>query len=302
MARMKFRSILIIVPLFLSIFFLSGCIAQRGIIENHKYLGDAEVTVPNDWTTIKLTIDNSVGKIDVQMAPNTADYLVQATIGVYGRDGKGTVAEANTMTYHEESADKVLVSFTSDWKETVLNNPYSYDLKINIRPNINLELRLDNSAGLISVELTDLTIKTFDLENSAGEIIVDLSGVEISATTANIDVATGEVDVSLTDISYSTDQNRWHITSSAGQVNVNIEQSMGAAQGTRKFDISCSVGEIDIKTNLPDDYGVKVFADTTIGGVSLPVSGKIYTSSNFDTASEKYDFDLETSTGSITFK
>ncbi len=30
-------------------------------------------------------------------------------------------------------------------------------------------------------------------------------------------------------------------------------------------------------------------------------SGKTYTSSNFDTASEKYDFDLETTTGSITF-
>ncbi len=301
MARLKVKSFVMLILLFISIIFLSGCIAQRGIIDNYSYLGDAEVTVPNDWTTCKLTVVNSIGKIDVKMAPNTADYLVQATIGVYGRDGEGSVAEANTMTYIEESADTVLVSFTSDWKETVLNTPYNYDIEIYIRPKINLEIIVDNSTGSVNVELTDLTIQIFNVENTTGETIVNLSKVDISAVIASIDVSTGKVDVSLTDISYSIDQNKWNIEASTGQIYVNIEQSTGATQGTRRFDISCSTGEIDIKTNLPDTYGVKVSADTTLGSISIPGSGKIYTTSYFDTASEKYNFNLESTTGSITF-
>ena len=50
------------------------------------------------------------------------------------------------------------------------------------------------------------------MENITGETLVNLSGVEISATTAKIDVVTGKVEVSLTNIDYSTDQNKWHIT------------------------------------------------------------------------------------------
>ena len=104
-----------IAPLFISIFFLSGCIAQRGIIDNYSYLEDAEVTVPNDWTTCKLTIANSIGKIDVQMAPNTADYLVQATIGVYGRDGKGTVDELESRIH------TIIKLSRTDYEEAIEN-------------------------------------------------------------------------------------------------------------------------------------------------------------------------------------
>ena len=67
------------------------------------------------------------------------------------------------------------------------------------------------------------------------------------------------------------------------------------------FAFTATTGSITIESTLPEGYGVKIATDTTTGGISIPGGDKSYTSPDYETASVKYEFDLETTTGQIKY-
>lgn len=286
--------------LFIGIVLFSGCISQGIPFGNYVYLGDKEVTVPNDWSTCQMELENSVGTIMIEMAADSADYLVRTSIKVSGRNGEGSVEDANTLTYTAITENTVRVAFDSDWKETIEFNPYTYELDISIRKGISLELVLDVSTGEVDVILEDLTITGFQLETSTGDMDVNLSRVLFSDAIPEITSSTGKIKVSLAELEYKTAQTRWVISSSTGTVDCTIDQTI-EDQGVREFDMDVSTGSITVDITLPDDYGLKVVAKASTENVSIFGSDEeTYTSPNFDSAAVKYEFTLNTSTGGIT--
>ncbi len=284
----------------IGIILFSGCIAQGIAIRDYEYLGDKEVTVPNNWSMCQMELDNSVGKIMIKMAEDTADYLVRASIKVSGRNGEGSVEDANTLSYSAITENTVRVAFDSDWKEVVTVNPYTYELTISIRKDISLELVLDVSTGEVDVILEDLTIPGLQLQTSTGDMDVDLNSVLFSDATPEITSSTGQITVSLADLEYQTAQTHWEISSSTGKVDCTIDQTIGD-QGVREFDMDVSTGSITADITLPDNYGLKVVAKASTGDVSIFNSdAETYTSPNYDSAAVRYEFALNTSTGAIT--
>jgi hypothetical protein len=75
----------------------------------------------------------------------------------------------------------------------------------------------------------------------------------------------------------------------------------GAVSTTHSFDISASTGSININADLHQDYGLKITTSISTGDVTIPGGEESYTSANFNTANQKYDFKLSASTGDITF-
>lgn len=301
MSKNSFNKWILIVPLFISIILFSGCIAQRSIIRNYDYLGEKEVIVPNDWSVCQLEVENSVGEVSVETTEMAVDYVLQAKIIVYGRAGKGSVEEANTVTFNENTDKSVFVEFNSEWKDPLIDNPYAYDLQITVRTDISLELSIDVSTGKININLTDLAITTLNLEASTGEIDVELTELSLSDPNPTIITSTGRITARLTQIKYETAQTTWRSTTSTGEIHYTLVQTTTDDQGTRVFAFTVTTGAITIETTLPEEYGVNIATDTTTGDISIPGGGKSYTSPDYASASVQYEFDLETTTGQIKF-
>ncbi len=292
---------ILIIPLLASIVLFSGCIAQRSIIQNYDYLGEKEVTVPDNWSVCQLEVDNSVGEIAIETTDLAVDYLLQAKIIVYGQSGEGSVDEANTVTFNEVTDNTVLVKFNSEWKDADIDNPYAYELQITVRTDISLKLNINVATGKITINLTDLTILILNIEASTGEVEVELSDLALSDPNPTLVTSTGRITVRLTRIKYETPQTLWKSTTSTGEIHYALEQTATDAQGARVFALSATTGMITVETTLPEDYGIKIATDTTTGNISIPGGSKSYTSPEYATASVQYDFDLETTTGQITF-
>lgn len=301
MVKKTLRTLSIITPLFVSIFLL-GCIGQFG---TYRRLGEKEVTVPTqvpiNWSTVQMDLQTSSGEVMLHMAPDTADYFVKAIITVKGRNGEGSVEEANTMTYEAVSDDVVAIEFDSDWLEIVQNNPYAYDLDISIKKGVKLELDVTAASGNIEVVLTDIEIAMLEIVISSGNLELELSNIDFSATVPKMTASSGDITTQLVDIAYLTAQTNWKMSCSSGNIEVTLQQAISDTQGTRMFDLSTSSGSVTVDTNLPSEYGMKIDAHATSGSINILGDGESYTSSNFTSAQTKYEFELDTSSGNIKF-
>ena len=301
MRKNLLRTLSIITPLFISIFLL-GCVGQLG---TYSQLGEKEVTVPTqvpfNWSTVRMDLQTSSGEIIIQMAPDTADYFIKTVITVKGRNGEGSVEDANTMTYEAVSDDVVAVELDSDWHEIVQNNPYAYDLEISIKKGVKLELNIEVSSGNIEVVLTEIEIAMLEVDVSSGNLEFELSNMDFSATFPKITTSSGSITAHLADVSYLTTQTDWKMSCSSGNIAVTLQQTITNTPGTRVFDLHSSSGSVTVDTTLPSDYGVNIDAHASSGSITIPGDGESYTSSNFASATTKYEFELDTSSGNIKF-
>jgi len=139
------------------------------------------------------------------------------------------------------------------------------------------------------------------MESSTGDISLNLGNLAFSDSTPMVSSSTGNQQLSFSNLNYST-STTWDISVSTGTVDLTI--AAGAPNTdtmTHSFVIGGSTGAIAVSTSLHEDYGVKIVASVSTGTISIPGGGTSYTSANFNTANQKYDFDLTTSTGDITY-
>jgi hypothetical protein len=287
--------------LLISLAALSGCTIPFGDFE---YAGDRDpVTVPQGTHTIViLDFKVGVGTITLEVNP-TANYLAYIENEVSIREGSGaSLEEAEEVSYTEENTETVKVQFDSN--DELIEVDYSYDLTIKVCNNITLQIDLQESVGDISTTISDATISitSLDLQSSTGSIALTLGNIQFSDSSPTIDSSTGNHDITLTNLNYST-STTWSISASTGNINLDLTDANapGTSSMTHSFDISESTGSMTIIADLHQDYGLKITTSISTGSVTIPGGEESYTSANYGTAIQKYDFDLDASTGDITF-
>ena len=280
---------------------LSGCTFP---FTDFEYAGDKDpVTVPQGThNTVILDFKVGVGTINLEVNP-TATYLAYIENAVSIREGSGkTLNDAEEVSYSEQSSEIMKVQFDS--KDELIEVDYSYDLTIKVCNNITLEIDLEGSVSAISITLTDATIaiSTFDIGTSTGNIDVKLGNTQFSDSSPSISSSTGNHDIILTNLNYTT-ATSWSISTSTGGIDLDLTDTItpDTVSMTHSFDISASTGSITVNTDLHQDYGLKITTSISTGDVTIPGGEASYTSTNFQSATQKYDFKLSVSTGDINF-
>jgi hypothetical protein len=289
----------LILQLFIT--FFSGCTTLLGTFE---YVGDkSPVTVPRKiYTVIILDFQLGIGSITLE-AESNASYLVNVENKVSIREGSdGTLENAVEVSYSEINSETVKVEFDSNDQGIMID--YSYEIIINVATNVTLQIDFAASTGDISTSITDseVNISSLDLETSTGSITLELQDVQISDSSPTIVSSTGEHSITLLNIK-CTGSTTWSISTSTGFINVHISTFNNPANNTitHKFNISASTGSISVTANLLSQNGLKITTSVSTGTITIPTGGESYISDSFNTATHKYDFNLSTTTGDITF-
>lgn len=279
---------------------LSGCTIPLGF----EYAGDKDpVTVPQGThTTVLFDFKVGVGTITLEVNP-TANYLAYIENEVSIREGSGaTLDDAEEVSFSEQNTEIMNVQFDS--KDELIEVDYSYDLKIKVCKNITLQIDLQGSVSEITITITDATIviSSLDIETSTGNIEVKLGNTQFSDPSPIIGSSTGNHDIILTNLNLTTSTS-WGISASTGGVELDLTNTIkpGADPMDHSFNISTSTGSIAVDADLHQDYGLKIATSKSTGDVTIPGGEESYTSTNYPTAIQKYDFDLSASTGDITF-
>ncbi len=289
------------VILLMSIVFLSGCTVNLG---NFEYAGDKDpVTVPKSThTTVILDFQLGVGSIILEVNP-TATYLVDVENKVSIREGSGgSLEEAEEVTYSEINFETMKVEFDS--QDVDIQVDYSYAITIKVANNITLKINLRAATGDISMSISDpsITINSLDLETSTGEISLTLGVVQFSDLSPKVKTSTGTQDITISDVIY-TSSTAWSISLSTGTLYLDIDDTgpPSNVSMTHEFDITDSTGVLSVTADLHQDYGLKITTSVSTGNVDIPGDGESYTSANYNSATQKYDFTISASTGDITF-
>ncbi len=296
------RKIILSIILLMSIVFLSGCTVPQ--LMNFEYTGDKDpVAVPKGtYTTVILDFQLGVGSIILVVDPTATD-LVNVENKVSIREGSGgSLAEAKEVSSSEISSETMKIQFDS--QDEGLQVDYSYAITITVANNITLQINLAAATGGISASISDatITINKLDLETTTGEISLTLGVVQFSDLSPRVKTSTGTQDITIEDVIY-TSSTDWSISATTGPLYLDIIDILtpGNVSKTQKFDIGGTTGSISVIADLHQDYGLKITASTTTGDITIPGGGESYTSTNYNSAIQKYDFDLGTSTGDITY-
>ena len=167
-------------------------------------------------------------------------------------------------------------------------------------------LGLSTSTGKVSLyaKQTNFT-HGLNADSSTGSLVLDFSQCILGDNLIGT-VSTGSISLKSYNMNYMKDSN-WNIHTSTGKVNIEIRQyiQMNASiTGT----IGSSTGSIDV---LYDDslstIGAEFICSVSTGSISyIPLEaggmskiGGLVSSSDYNTATNKYTFDVSTSTGSI---
>ncbi len=294
------KRILSITLLLVSIIIISGCTINGFYFE---YVGDKDpVTVPQD-SHKNIILDFSVGVGSITLKDNpSADYLAYITneVSIRERSGK-KLEDAKEASYSEVDSSTMKIQFDSE--DEGIQVDYQYDLTITVSINISLQIDFHTTTGTIDIELTgeSITINTLHMESSTGNISLTLDNVAFSDSTPIVGSSTGNQELSLSNLNYSK-STTWVIYVPIGNIDLTIVAGVPSTDTmTHSFGIDGASGSITVLASLHDDYGLRIVASVSTGTITIPGGGTSYTSTNFNTANQKYDFDLTTSTGDITY-
>jgi len=281
-----------------------------------------------EYTNLNLVIDNNVGSIDI-FYDDTMTKPFEAKVEVYGRKDASLFDAMNfTTTYlNNDTMEITFVSGEFDfffWNKKV----FTYDITVYINPVVTADIFVDASTGSVSLSteaIDSLNIICVDLQSSTGSIDLDmnnsvnttLNGLNLVTNTGRIDVnlgiktalndsymlidtSTGSIDFGFVDL-ISADSMVWEIITSTGSINIEIMQDIVYPfHFLTFFAVETSTGSITVDFFFNDTIGYHFYGSTSTGSVNILGNENAYSSPNYATAENLYDFELITSTGSIT--
>ncbi|MCK5410038.1 MAG: zinc ribbon domain-containing protein [Candidatus Heimdallarchaeota archaeon] len=281
-----------------------------------------------EYTNLDLIINSSVGSIDI-FYDDSMIKPFEATVEVYGRE-EASLSDAMNFTTTYLSNDTMEIIFDSGefdfffWDKKV----FTYDITIYINPAVTADIFVDADTGSVSLSteaIDSLNIVSIDLQSNTGSIDLDminsvnttLNGLNLFTNTGRIDVDlgvrtalddsyvvivtnTGSIDFEYVDL-IAYDDMTWEITTNTGSINVEIIQNIVYPfQFLTFFDVDTDTGSITVDFFFNATIGYHFYGSTSTGSVDILGSGDEYSSPNYATAENLYDFDLSTSTGSVT--
>jgi len=312
--------LLLVVPIILIAVFGSINFTILGTL-NFKY---ESLAIEN----INLIVDNDVGTIDI-FYDDDMPNLFEADLVVRGRPG-AELSDARNFGVYNLTVDSMVISFDSGTYKFFFWNrkAFTYDITIRINPVANVDFFVDADTGTVTfstnnidnITMSDLILTSntgsidvdlgesintqigeLDLDTDTGRVEVDLGkNTTLSDTNVNISTNTGRVYFSYEDL-IATTSTTWNIDSDTGGISLEIIQNHvfpSAYQST--FNVETSTGSLTLTFRFNTSIGYSFDADTDTGSITLPGPGNYYESPNHDTATNVYDFILNTNTGSVT--
>lgn len=279
---------------------LSGCTVPQWTFE---YAGakDPVIVPKSTYTSVLLVFQVNIGSITLEVNP-TATYLAYIENEVSIRKGSGgTLADAEEVSYTELPGGTMRIKFAPQTEAA--QEDYSYNITIKVANNITLEIDLQTVTGSISTNIADssITIPRLDLETTTGSISLELKDIKLSDPSPTVTTTTGDHVISLWNVDYPASM-AWSIKVTTGEVKVGLTETQipSSVSMILGFDVECTTGDIAITADISLDFGLAITASTTTGTITIPGGENTYTSTNYDSVARRYDFDLMTTTGSIT--
>ena len=294
------KRIILLIFLFGIITSLSGCTIPS---EKFEYIGAKEpVIIPEgNYTTVTLDFLISVGGFTLEINPD-AEYLIYVECKVSVREGSNaTLEKAKNATYSKYDMDTMKIQFNSD--DIGKQVDYGYNFTIKVKNNITLDVTSRIRAiGDISVNVdSKINITGSGVSTKRGSISLELAHSYLSSF-AIITTSTGNIDIILQNMSFSQ-LDSWDISTSTGDVKLDLTNinKPGTNRIKQIFEVNCVIGDIYVGADLHQDYGLEITTGVVTGTITIPGGGETYTSANWITSIHKFEFDLWTETGDITF-
>jgi DNA-directed RNA polymerase subunit RPC12/RpoP len=298
-------------------------------VVNYQHIGTYYYDeTSTDYTNLNLVIDNNVGSIDI-FYDDTMTKPFEAKVELYGRKD-ASLSDAMNFTTTYLNNDTMEITFVSGefdfffWDKKV----FTYDITVYINPTVTADIFVYASTGSVSLSteaIDSLNMVNVDLQSSTGSIDLDmrnsvnttLNNLSLGTSTGRIDIdlgvrtvlndsyvliatSTGSIGFEFVDL-ISTDSITWEISTSTGSINIGIMQNIVYPfQFFSLFDVDTSTGSITVDFFFNETIGYQFDGSTSTGSVDILGNEDGYYSPNYATAENLYDFDLITSTGSIT--
>lgn len=157
--------------------------------------------------------------------------------------------------------------------------------------SVNLNLDLDEDMNTWTIKLNDRVKQDFYCEIGAGQIDLNLQGMNFSRV--HIDAGVGEHNIDLRDCSVPEIE----INAGVGQVSIDLT---GQWRNDLDADINGGIGELNLR--LPRDVGIHLKVTGGLGDVDAPElsrDGHTYTNDLYGKATHSLDFDIKAGIGSI---
>jgi hypothetical protein len=279
----------------------SGC---TDWVTNFEPVGEKDpVTITKSTHSVLIIkVQLGIGSINLEAVP-TASYLVDVVTTVSIREGSGgTLENAEEVTSTEVDLDTMKITFDSN--DVGIQVDYKYDLWIKVGSNITLQLDFNAATAVIDVDLedSDITLSSLSLIATTGSISLTLTDLLFIDSTPTVESTTGDQTFIFTNIRYMLSTS-WDIATTTGMITFDLTDNLPLSNLTKvhTFDTTATTGNIIVGSDFHQDIGLSISASASTGTITLPGGLDHYTSSNYDSSLVKYDFELNTSTGSITF-
>ena len=248
--------------------------------EEFEATGEAE--------SMKVDLDIEYGTLSVSPI-TTGNELMLATVyhdgDVYYHDNEETERDIRLILENDD-----IFVFNFDWFEHL-----ETETDIALTTNTLLDFSADMSSGDGDFQLGELSLERLTIENSSGDLTIDLPPGEYPA---NISNSSGNVQV---DVANNTDMDI-RINVSSGNVTIVLPDDV---QGNIEIDVSS--GNVDLI--IPDTVGVMVTGDTSSGDISFDTamlhigddnSGEWQTENYYDVENQvEIEFDISSGNLSI---
>jgi hypothetical protein len=308
--NMKTFSIFVVLIAILGLSLLG--LSQLGNIFNfnfnqYTYIGDKTFnSSTGNFSSILLDLEISSGEIEINTVA-FQDSTIEAVIKVFALDEyQDNINDANNFV-EEITSERLIVSFKEDSSAfQIVNNPFTYNLKITIVEGYVYEFTAITSSGDINIIADQIFLNKLDLTLSSGSINMDLIDSNITTDTVSSTSSSGATNLFIIDNVFARNTT-WDLLASSGLISLGIEHSDSPIiPFTQTFNIEASSGAIDIVPNLHSSIGIFATGTASSGSVHLfdedsTSSDKelTYESSNYSSSNFKFNFDLTVSSGWI---
>jgi hypothetical protein len=206
----------------------------------------------NDVTSLSARIGMSVGELTVRGGAAAGELLhgelimhpdFDVDVDLNVSNGRGDLRVKQTQPSHIMRRS---------------NARNIWDIQLN--DSLPTDLRVDQSTGEATLDLSALSLSRLVVERSVGESTINLAGDHRQLKEISVDSSTGETTLNLTGQFDALDVLR--VDGSVGQIAVDLRGRWGRDLDAR---IKTSTGEV--KLLLPKDVGVEVIAKTSIGSI-----------------------------------